>query len=127
MGIEKRLQEASRRHGYPEDYSDWRELCSEALSAIYTLKNKLTAAEACAEKAERERDEATAKSEGIEADAIIQRILDMSDEEILRLTPKEQLDADVLSGKLALANARVIVAERERDAALAAFKTAVGG
>jgi len=62
MGIEKRLQEASRRHGYPEDYSDWRELCSEALNAIYTLKNKLTAAEAAT---------ALSQAEGAQTDVLL--------------------------------------------------------
>jgi len=45
MGIEKRLEDAGRRTGYAEEYSDWRDLCRDALSAIYTLKGKLKKAE----------------------------------------------------------------------------------
>ena len=49
MGIEKRLQELSSFRGYPEELCDPQGIARDALSAIYTLKHKLTIAE-------RERD-----------------------------------------------------------------------
>lgn len=52
MGIEDRLSNASRRSGYPEEYSDWQELCRDGLSAIYTLKGKLKAADTARASAE---------------------------------------------------------------------------
>ena len=49
MGIEKRLEKLASHTGYPEELSDPQGVARDALSAIYTLKHKLTIAE-------RERD-----------------------------------------------------------------------
>lgn len=65
------------------------------------------------------RDHAKALSDVLLAqdDAVVQRILDMPNEEILRLIPKSELDASALSGELALTKALLTVEKRRAEAA----------
>ena len=49
MGIEKRLEAASRLTGFPEDGPVVQDIARDALMAILTLKAKLRAAEALVE------------------------------------------------------------------------------